>query len=98
RWSYCAGQVMYKVSPTLYGAARYSSANAHMIAGVSSTGKVNRLQIGGGLWMTKNLLAKVEYVDQKYTGFRSGIVLNNGIAAWRNPSFKGLVSEASFAF
>ncbi|HEY8182122.1 MAG TPA: hypothetical protein VII32_07760 [Thermoanaerobaculia bacterium] len=98
RWSYYAGQVMYKVSPTLYGAARYSAANAKMISGVSSDGKVNRLQIGGGLWLTKNLLAKVEYVDQKYKGFSSGVVLNNGIAAWRNPSFKGFVSEVSFAF
>ncbi|HYS54367.1 MAG TPA: hypothetical protein VER58_11465 [Thermoanaerobaculia bacterium] len=98
RWSYYAGQGVYKITPTLYGAVRYSGANANKIAGLSSDGKVNRLQIGGGLWMTRNLLAKVEYVNQKYSGFANGVVLNNGIAAWRNPSFKGVVSEVSFAF
>jgi predicted porin len=98
RWSYYAAQAVYKITPALYGAVRYSGAHASMISGVSSDGKVNRLQIGGGLWLTKNLLAKVEYVDQKYSGFASGVVLNNGIAAWRNPSFKGMVSEVSFAF
>jgi len=98
RWSYYAGQAVYKFTPSVYAAARYSSANASKIAGNASDGKVNRFQIGGGLWMSRNLLMKVEYVTQKYNGFASGVVLNNGIAAWRGPSFKGLVSEVSFSF
>jgi len=48
--------------------------------------------------MTKNILVKVEWVDQKYRGFATGDVVNNGVAAWRNPEFKGVVSEVSFAF
>ena len=98
RWTYYASDVVYKFSPTVYAAARYSAAEANKISGVNSNGKVGRYQIGGGLWATKNLLLKVEYVNQRYRGFANGVVLNNGIAAWRNPSFKGLVSEVSFAF
>lgn len=98
RWSYFAGQAVYKLSPSIYASARYSAARAGKIAGNTSDGKVGRIQLGGGLWLTKNMLMKVEYVTQKYDGFRSGVMLNNGIQAWRNPSFKGIVSEVSFAF
>ena len=98
RWSYYAAQAMYKFSPATYAVARYSAANANQISGVSSNGRVNRIQVGGGLWISRNMLAKVEYVTQKYSGFAIGVVLNNGIAAWRNPSFKGLISEVSFSF
>jgi hypothetical protein len=98
RWSYYAAQAMYKFTPAAYAVARYSAANADKIAGASSSGRVNRIQVGGGLWFTRNMLAKVEYVTQKYSGFANGVVLNNGIAASRNPSFKGLISEVSFSF
>ena len=54
--------------------------------------------MGGGLWLTHNMLAKVEWVDQKYTGFLPGNIVNNGVDAGRSPRFKGLVSEVSFAF
>ena len=73
-------------------------ASADQISGSNSNGRVNRFQVGGGLWLTRNMLAKFEYVTQKYSGFANGVVLNNGIAAWRNPSFKGLISEVSFSF
>jgi len=98
RWSYYAGQVLYKFNPATYAVARYSAANADKISGNDSMGKVYRIQVGGGLWLTRNMLAKVEYVNQKYSGFASGVVLNNGISAWRNPSFKGVISEVSFSF
>jgi predicted porin len=98
KWSYYTGQAVYQFSPALYAAARYSAANANQIYGVRSDGKVARYQIGGGLWLTRNLLMKVEYVNQKYSNFASGVVLNNGIQAWKNPAFKGVVSEVSFSF
>ena len=44
------------------------------------------------------MLVKVEWVDQKYSGFLLGNVVNNGVDAGRSPQFKGLVSEVSFAF
>ncbi|HEX8152819.1 MAG TPA: hypothetical protein VF698_06835, partial [Thermoanaerobaculia bacterium] len=59
---------------------------------------VNRMQLGGGLWLTRNLLVKLEYVSQKYDGFRAGDMVNNNVQAWRNPEFSGFVSEVSFSF
>jgi hypothetical protein len=97
-WRYYAGDVVYKFTPAIYAAARYSAADAMKLNNINSNGKVDRIQFGGGLWLTKNLLVKVEYVTQKYRGFRSGDMVNNGIQAWRDPSFKGIVSEVSFAF
>lgn len=98
KWTYYAGDVVYRFTPALYAAARYSSASTSMLAGNASDGRVDRIQIGGGLWLTRNLLMKLEYVDQKYDGFAVGQIVNNGIQAWRNPSFSGVISEVSFSF
>ena len=97
-WSYYAGDVVYKLNEAIYAAARYSGAQARKFQGVDSEGTVNRYQVGGGLWLTKNLLVKVEYVQQKYDGFVQGNIVNNNVQAWRNPEFSGVVSEVSFSF
>ena len=44
------------------------------------------------------MLLKMEWVDQKYSGFNSTDIVNNGILAGPDPQFKGIVSEVSFAF
>ena len=98
KWTYFAGHVVYKFTPALYAAARYSNASTSMLAGNASDGKVDRYQVGGGLWLTRNLLVKLEYVNQKYDGFATGQVVNNGIQAWKSPSFSGVISEVSFSF
>jgi predicted porin len=98
KWNYFAGDVVYKLTPALYAAARYSNASTSMLGGKATNGKVGRIQVGGGLWLTKNLLVKMEYVHQKYSGFGTGEMVNNNIQAWRNPEFSGVISEVSFAF
>jgi predicted porin len=98
KWNYFAGDVVYRFTPAVYGAVRYSNASTSMLGGVASDGKVDRIQVGGGLWLTRNLLVKMEYVNQKYDGFAVGQIVNNGIQAWRNPSFNGVISEVSFSF
>lgn len=98
KWTYYAGDVVYRITPSVYAAARYSNASVDTLAGMASNGKVDRIQVGGGLWLSKNLLLKVEYVNQKYSGFAEGQIVNNGIQAWRNPSFNGVISEVSFSF
>lgn len=97
-WNYYAGDVVYKITPALYAAARYSGATTEMLNGRETGGKVNRIQVGGGFWLTKNMLMKLEYVTQKYSGFRNGDMVNNNIQAWRDPEFNGFVAEVSFAF
>jgi len=98
KWSYYAADATYNFTPALYGAVRYSGATTAMLNGQASDGKVTRIQVGGGLWLSKNLLAKVEYVHQQYNGFAQGQMVNNNIQAWRNPEFSGVISEVSFSF
>lgn len=98
KWSYYAGDVVYRITPAVYAAARYSNASTSKLGGNASDGNVNRIQVGGGLWLTRNLLVKVEYVNQQYDGFAVGQMVNNNIQAWRNPSFSGVISEVSFSF
>jgi len=98
KWNYYAADVKYAITPALYAAARYSNASTSELGGFDSDGKVNRIQVGGGFWLTKNLLVKMEYVQQKYSGFAAGEVVNNNIQAWRDPEFSGLISEVSFSF
>ena len=98
KWNYYAADAKYEITPSIYAAARYSAATTSMLAGKDSDGKVNRIQVGGGYWLSKNLLLKIEYVTQKYSGFAEGQVVNNNIAAWRDPEFSGFISEVSFSF
>ncbi len=98
KWAYYAADATYNFTPSLYGALRYSGAQANILNGNDSDGKVNRIQVGGGFWLSKNLLLKVEYVQQKYQGFANGEVVNNNIQAWKNPQFSGVISEVSFSF
>jgi hypothetical protein len=53
---------------------------------------ISRLAISGGWYVTKNILAKVEYVDQKYTGVPNVNYILNGA------QFHGLTAEAVIAF
>lgn len=98
KWNYYTGSVTYELTAALYASARYSNATTSQLAGADSDGSVGRIQVGGGFWLTKNLLLKMEYVQQKYSGFANGQVVNNGIQAWRDPEFSGVISEVSFSF
>jgi hypothetical protein len=64
------------------------------VSGETSNGEdidINRLQLGGGWFMTNNVLAKVEYVNQNYDGFATDNILHEG-------EFSGLMLEAVISF
>ncbi|MHB9055288.1 MAG: hypothetical protein ACYC2P_03925 [Paludibacteraceae bacterium] len=52
---------------------------------------INRVAISAGWYMTKNIMAKVEYVKQNYNGFPTGSIYNGG-------EFNGLTLQGSIAF
>ena len=52
---------------------------------------VNRIAISGGWFMTKNIMAKVEYVTQNYGGFLYNDIRNGG-------KFDGLTAQAIIGF
>lgn len=52
---------------------------------------ITRLNIGGGWFMTNNILAKAEFVTQSYDGFPTGSIFEEG-------EFSGFVVEAVISF
>ena len=97
-WNYYTAESILRFTPNLYSAIRYSGAKAERLNDLSSEGLIDRIQIGGGFWLTKNILAKVEYVHQGGRNFNGTDGNVGGVEIWRDPVFKGLVSEVSFAF
>ncbi|MFH4967768.1 hypothetical protein V8G61_06130 [Gaetbulibacter sp. M240] len=86
-----AGELIYRFgnNENFYLGARYNTVNAELLSGEDAS--INRLQLGAGWFMTKNILMKVEYVDQKYNDFPVGDVLDGG-------KFNGLTAEAVISF
>ena len=56
-----------------------------------ATSAPNRWQVGGGWFITPSLLAKAEYVNQKYFGYPATNIKNGG-------KFKGFMLEGVVAF
>lgn len=96
-WKYYAAQGVLNLTEKAYGAARYSVAAADEINGTSSDGIVQRYQVGGGYWINRYMLGKLEYVHQTYSDFATGTVVN-GVRVDRNPEFSGPIMEVSFNF
>ncbi len=66
--------------------------------GVDTSGWVDRIQVGGGYWFTRSILAKLEYVYQQYHNFGPGDGMVSGVDAANSPRFNGVVMEIAFAF
>lgn len=56
--------------------------------------KIDRFNLGGGWFMTKNVLAKVEYVNQKY----NDDAVWGATSALRGGKFNGVMFEATIGF
>jgi len=69
---------------------RYNTMTARL-AGMTTDVTVNREAGSLGWFLTKNIMAKAEYVNQEYNGYLSNNILNGG-------KFHGFVFEASIAF
>jgi hypothetical protein len=61
------------------------------LVGITNDVKVNRYQLGGGWFVTPNVLAKAEYVSQKYLDFPTTDIRSGG-------KFNGLMIEGVVAF
>ncbi len=69
---------------------RYNTLNAELI-GSGTEVTINRLAISAGWYMTPNILAKIEYVNQEYKDFPSSSIFAGG-------KFNGLMIEAAVGF
>ena len=98
RWTYGSVEAAYFFDQRTYVAGRYSFALASDVKGEGSDGMINRGQVGGGYWLTRNTLVKAEYVYQVANGFDSDDGLVGGVDVAEDPSFTGVLLEVSFKF
>ena len=86
-----AGDVVYRfMDENLFVGVRYNRAEGEL-AGMTGDVGAKRWQIGAGWFILPGLLAKAEYVDQKYFGYPVANIKNGG-------RFKGVVLEGVVAF
>ena len=92
RWNQYAVDAVYRFchDERLFVGARYNKAKG-TLAGITEDVGANRWQLGAGWFITPGLLAKVEYVDQKYFGYPTANIKNGG-------RFKGFMAEGVVAF
>lgn len=88
-----AAEALYRFGTTeqFYLGGRYNSVNGNQTENAADT-KIIRTNIGGGWFMTNNVLIKLEYVNQQYKeGFAADSKYNGG-------QFKGVNLEAAISF
>jgi hypothetical protein len=91
-WKQYAVDTVYRLLPdeNLFVGARYNKAYG-ALPGIVGDAGANRWQFSGGWFITPNVLAKVEYVSQKYFGYPPSNIRNGG-------KFSGTMLEGVIAF
>jgi hypothetical protein len=91
-WNQYAFDAVYRFFPSeqLYVGARYNKADGQL-AGITDKVGARRWQLAGGWFVTPNVLAKMEYVNQKYNGYPSSNIRSGG-------KFNGVMLEGVIAF
>jgi len=91
-WNQYAVDAVYRFLPgeKLFVGGRYNTAKGEL-KGITNKVSVDRFEIGGGWFITPAVLAKIEYVNQKYNDFPSNNILNGG-------RFKGFMLEGVIGF
>lgn len=90
-WNQYGAELLYRFgnNENLYLGGRYNMVKGELAT--KENVEVSRYNIGGGWFMTKNIMAKAEYVSQKYDGYSPASILHNG-------KFNGFVLEAAISF
>lgn len=86
-----AGELIYRFGgkENFFVGTRYNTVTSDDPSGSEIT--IDRFQLGGGVFLTKNILAKIEYVNQQYDGYDTTSIFHEG-------EFKGLLLEAVISF
>lgn len=90
-WRQWAGEGVYRFfDEQLYAGARYNFARGNL-RGIPNDLQVERIQAGGGWYVTSNILAKAEYVRQNYMNYPANDIKAGG-------HFDGFMVEGVVAF
>ena len=90
-WNQYAGELLYRFGSDedFYVGGRYSLVDGELQSGDNVD--INRLQLSAGWFMTKNILMKLEYVNQEYNDYPVTDIHSNG-------KFNGVMVEAAISF
>ncbi|WP_034923850.1 hypothetical protein [Gillisia sp. CAL575] len=90
-WNQYAGELLYRfgTDEKLYVGGRYNLVDGELASGEDVS--IDRFNLGAGWFMTKNILAKLEYVNQNYNDYPVTDIHNDG-------KFNGIVFEAVISF
>ncbi|MEQ8424310.1 MAG: hypothetical protein RIA63_06340, partial [Cyclobacteriaceae bacterium] len=91
-----AGELLYRFGSTdqFYFGGRYNTISGKMRESATEDMKINRVNFGGGYFLTKNVLTKLEYVKQNY----EGNAWTGSNARFLGGEFKGVMIEAVISF
>jgi hypothetical protein len=85
------GEGLYRFAGNkLYAGGRINSVHGEL-AGIANDISVKRYQVGGGWFVTPNVLSKIEFVRQNYENFPTNDIRNGG-------KFQGFMVEGVVAF
>lgn len=86
-----AGEVIYRFgqSEKFYVGARYNQVDAEDESGDDI--EISRFNLSAGWFLTKNIMAKIEYVSQQHDGYNSASIFNEG-------QFDGFMLETVISF
>ena len=92
KWQQMGGDLLYRFGKReqFYLGGRYQMASGEMV-NYTVKPEITRMQFAGGWYVTKNILAKVEYVTQEYKDFAPTDIRNGG-------KFDGIIIEGAIAF
>ncbi len=84
-------ELLYRIGANedFYVGGRYNLVTGEQAGGNEID--ITRINIGGGWFLTNNVMAKIEYVNQQYDGFASGDLREDG-------EFSGFMLEAVISF
>lgn len=91
-WTQLGGELLYRFGSKeqLYLGGRYNTISGQLQGQETNKVTVNRYNIGGGWYLTKNILTKIEYMRQEYVDYTS--------AQFMGGKFSGLMIEATIGF
>jgi hypothetical protein len=75
----------------LYVGGRYNTVSGELVTATYTDQTVKRYQVGGGWFVTPNVLAKLEWVNQKYDNFATTDIRYGG-------QFKGFMIQGAVGF
>ena len=86
-----AGELIYRfgANEKFYLGSRYNKVSAE--DATHGDVDIDRLQVTGGVFLTNNILAKLEYVNQNYDGF-------GATSEYQDGKFNGIMLEAAISF